>query len=435
MPTQPLAATLNARAREFFPQNGEAYVVARFRASRQRSDLVSTRRGWTSSHEVKDLLAKIAAFNSAMRSAHVVTSSHDVALRPVALRASPWKTRVCVTGARNFYFLLAISNNVMNNTIAAGELRRLFEVHDNLHLDVANMRGPTAHEVRDYYKTHQLSFQFELPIPLHLSTPDSIRRLPEWSWDLPRDRFFADLSVTLAALAVLMSLEVSATDAETLFARVETTLRHGPRVGMGVTPSILRGAFGDQLDAWSRFLSALDPWASSPSTRHFNADHDKLVEKPGTTRARSPPQARCGVDPNAPTKRAKIDAGATADPDALVKSALEVVMNHPAEQQAAQGQPVRPAQPSEPGKPSNPNKPRMPYTNFPDVSLVSPEALHVKNLTEIANLSAKAHLDTDLVPGLCANISSVSALSCVFHPSSPHALSQIWQPMPLAAAR
>jgi len=434
MSTPSPAAALNVRAREFFPKNGDAYVVARFRASRQRSDIISPRRGWTSSHEVKDLLAKIAAFNSAMRNTYVVSSSDDVALRPVALRASPWKTRVCVTGARNFYFLLAISNKVMNNNIAARELRKLFEVHDNLHLDVANMRGPTLRDVGAYYKTHQLSFQFELPIPLHLSTPDSIRRLPEWSWDLPRDQFFADLSVTLAASAVLMSLEVTATDAETLFARVETTLRHGPRVGLGVTPSILRATLGEQMDVWTQFLSGLDPWARSQSTHHFNAGHDSSVKKPGATRARSPLQARCGVDPNVPTKRAKIDADAAEEPDALVKSALEIVMSEshgkpstkPSEQQAAQTQPVRPAQPS---------KPRTPQRDLPSVSLISPEALHVKNLIEIANLSAKSRLDTDLVPGSLANVSSVSALSCVFHPSSPHALSQIWQPMPLAAAR
>ena len=144
MSQQSPATALNFRAREFFPTNGNPYVVARFRAARQRSDVAPSRRGWTGSDEVKDTLAKIAAFNSAMRNAHVVTGSGDVALRPVALRASPWTSRVAVGGARHFYFLLAVSERVMKNTLALSKLQSLFEVHARLQLDVANMRGPTS---------------------------------------------------------------------------------------------------------------------------------------------------------------------------------------------------------------------------------------------------------------------------------------------------
>jgi hypothetical protein len=430
MSKQSPATALNFRAREFFPTNGNPYVVARFRAARQRSDVATSRRGWTGSEEVKETLAKIAAFNSAMRNAHVVTGSDDVALRPIALRASPWTSRVAVGGARHFYFLLAVSERVMKNAAALSKLQSMFEVHARLQLDVANMRGPTSQDVRTYYKTHNLSFQFELPIPLHLSSPDSIRRMPEWSWDLPRDRFFADLSVGLMASAVLMSLEVTATDAETLLSRVETTLRHGPRVGLGVTPSILRAGIGEQLDAWTRVLSDFDATLPPPTT-HLNAVGDGLVKQTGATRARSPLQARCGVDPNASAKRAKLDADAADEPDALVRSALEIVMNEAHNKAANRQAAPQVAQPA----PAWHSQPKKTQKDLLGVSLVSPEALHVKNLTEIANLSAKSHLDTDLMPGSLANASPVSALSCVFHPSSPHILSQIWQPVPLATVR
>ena len=47
MSKQSPASALNFRAREFFPTNGNPYVVARFRAARQRSDVASSRRGWT----------------------------------------------------------------------------------------------------------------------------------------------------------------------------------------------------------------------------------------------------------------------------------------------------------------------------------------------------------------------------------------------------
>ena len=163
----------------------------------------------------------------------------------------------------------------------------------------------------------------------------------------------------------------------------------------------------------------------------MNAVHDGLVKQTGATRARSPLQARCGVDPNASAKRAKLDTDATDEPDALVKSALEIVMNEFHSKATNRSVAPQVAQPA----PAWHSQPKKTQKDLLGVSLISPEALHVKNLTEIANLSAKSHLDTDLMPGSLANASPVSALSCVFHPSSPHILSQIWQPVPLATVR